>query len=106
MSPKGTNRGTPRRKRPRTCVGCRNEEGKRELLRIVRTPEGDLRIDLGGKATGRGAYLCKNPECLQAARKRDALSRALKVKVPREIYNELEKLLTEKKGNEGGEAVS
>ncbi|HAA47645.1 MAG TPA: DUF448 domain-containing protein [Synergistaceae bacterium] len=106
MSPKGTNRGKLPRKRPRTCVGCRNEEGKRELLRIVRTPEGDLRVDTGGKAPGRGAYLCKNLECLQAARKRDALSRALKVKVPREIYDELEELLSEKKGSESGEAVS
>jgi predicted RNA-binding protein YlxR (DUF448 family) len=92
MSEKESPTGKNRRKRPRTCVGCRKEEGKRGLLRVVRSPEGEVRIDPGGKAPGRGAYLCRNIECLRAAKKRDALSKALKTKVPREIYEALEGL--------------
>jgi hypothetical protein len=92
MSPGVRQTEKGRRKRPRTCVGCRKEEGKRELLRIVRSPAGEVRVDRGGKAPGRGAYLCRNRECLRSARKRDALSKALKTKVPLEIYEELEKL--------------
>ncbi|MFP4481694.1 MAG: RNase P modulator RnpM [Thermovirgaceae bacterium] len=99
MSEKASQTGKNRRKRPRTCVGCRKEEGKRELLRVVRSPDGDVRIDRSGKAPGRGAYLCRNAECLRAARKRDAISKALKTKVPREIYDALEELCS------GDEAV-
>lgn len=95
MNEKGSQTGKNRRKRPRTCVGCRKEEGKRGLLRVVRSPEGEIRIDPGGKAPGRGAYLCRNIECLRAAKKRDALSKALKTKVPREIYEELEGLCSD-----------
>lgn len=92
MNEKVTPMGKNRRKRPRTCVGCRNEEGKRGLLRVVRTPGGEIMIDPGGKAPGRGAYLCRNIECVRAAKKKDALSKALKTKVPGEIYQELEGL--------------
>jgi len=92
MSEKGSQTGKNRRKRPRTCVGCRKEEGKRGLLRVVRSPEGEVAIDSGGRAPGRGAYLCRNIECLRAAKKRDALSKALKTKVPSKIYEALEEL--------------
>ncbi|MGC9489874.1 MAG: RNase P modulator RnpM [Thermovirgaceae bacterium] len=92
MSEKVSQTGKNRRKRPRTCVGCKKEEGKRGLLRVVRSPEGEVKIDYSGKTPGRGAYLCRNIECLRAAKKQDALSKALKRKVPREIYEELEKL--------------
>lgn len=103
MSPGKTEQGRGRRKRPRTCVGCRKEEGKRGLLRIVRSPEGNVHVDRGGKAPGRGAYLCRDLECLKAARRRDALSRALRVKVPEQIYDEMEEACGEKPGtNEKG----
>jgi len=62
----------------RTCVGCRQERPKRELVRIVRSPAGTIAVDPTGKAAGRGAYLCRTAECWAAALKRDALARALR----------------------------
>ena len=70
-----------RRLPQRTCVVCRSTTAKRELVRIVRTPAGSVEIDLTGKANGRGAYLCNNADCWDAALKRDRLSAALKVKL-------------------------
>jgi predicted RNA-binding protein YlxR (DUF448 family) len=81
--------GTVRRTRPRTCVGCGEEAPKRGLLRIVRKPDGGIAIDPTGKAAGRGAYICPNPECLKEARRRKALTRCLKVEVPPSFYEEL-----------------
>ncbi|MBX5490972.1 MAG: YlxR family protein [Chloroflexi bacterium] len=71
---------TPRQRHVpiRTCVGCRQERPKRELVRVVRTPTGEITIDLTGKAAGRGAYLCRAADCWTAALKRDALARALR----------------------------
>lgn len=61
----------------RMCVGCREMKPKKELIRIVRPPEGEVAIDRTGKAAGRGAYVCVMPECLQKAFKTRALERAL-----------------------------
>ena len=84
------------RKEPlRTCVGCRESKPKKELIRVVRTPEGNLILDATGRKNGRGAYLCKNTECLQKARKNRGLSRSLNTDIPEEIYDELEKELRE-----------
>jgi hypothetical protein len=71
---------TPRQRHipVRTCVGCRQERPKRELVRIVRSPAGTIAVDPTGKAAGRGAYLCRAAECWAAALKRDALARALR----------------------------
>lgn len=81
----------PTRKIPlRKCVGCQQMFQKRELLRVVLTPEGSLMVDVKGKQNGRGAYLCGKPDCLQLARKKKALERALKVSVPDTLYNEVE----------------
>lgn len=77
------------RQRPRTCVGCREEAPKREMLRIARTSAGAVEIDPSGRLPGRGAYVCLNEECVLNAKKRDALSRALKAKVGPEIYDAL-----------------
>src|SRR2546423_14431740 len=71
----------PRRVPQRTCVVCRSTTAKRELVRVVRTPEGNVEVDLSGKANGRGAYLCHSSNCWDAALKRDRLSTALKVKL-------------------------
>jgi predicted RNA-binding protein YlxR (DUF448 family) len=65
----------------RTCVACRTTDAKRGLIRIVRTPEGGVEVDTTGRAAGRGAYLCKRRQCWQEALKRDALARALRVKL-------------------------
>jgi len=69
----------PRHIPQRTCVACRQTGAKRQLVRVVRAPDGSVTIDPTGKKSGRGAYLCDAPECWQAALKRDALARALKL---------------------------
>ena len=70
----------------RTCVACREEAGKAELVRIVRRPDGSVGLDRSGKEGGRGAYLHASPECLETARKRRSLDRALRVSVPAEVW--------------------
>ncbi len=74
----------------RMCAGCRERAPKRELIRIVRTPEGDLLLDAAGKANGRGVYLCRKPDCLKKARKSRALERMLGIPIPPEAYDALE----------------
>ncbi len=73
----------------RMCVGCREMKPKKELLRVVRSAEGAVSIDLTGKAPGRGAYLCKSVACLERAIKSKALDRAFEQKVEPEIYERL-----------------
>ena len=68
---------TPKRKPQRTCLGCRELKNKDELIRIVRSPEGEVSVDLTGKKNGRGAHLCRQASCLQKAVKSRALGRAL-----------------------------
>ena len=77
------------RKRPRTCVGCRQENPKRGMLRIVRDPEGNVSIDPTGKRPGRGAYLCLNPDCILLSKKKRSLSKALNVTIPDAFYEEI-----------------
>ncbi|HEY7063981.1 MAG TPA: YlxR family protein [Chloroflexota bacterium] len=69
----------PRHVPARTCVGCREEQPKRQLVRIVRAPSGGVTVDPTGKAAGRGAYLCRRPECWTDALRRGALAGALRV---------------------------
>ena len=73
----------------RQCIGCREHRPKREFVRIVRSPEGEVSLDYSGKANGRGAYLCRNAECLRRAVKANALERALGEKVPAEVLERL-----------------
>ena len=77
------------RQRPRTCVACREESPKRVLLRVVRSPSGDVVLDERGKLPGRGAYLCASLECIEKARKAKALSRALKTEIRADVYDRL-----------------
>ncbi|MBL3572191.1 MAG: YlxR family protein [Synergistaceae bacterium] len=86
-------KGVTKRKRPRTCVGCGQESPKRGLIRVVRDPEGQVRVDPTGRAPGRGAYLCRDRECLERARKKNALARCLRVDVPAEVYDVLLKFI-------------
>jgi len=73
----------------RQCLGCREMKAKRELIRIVRSPEGDITFDHTGKKSGRGAYICHNAECLKRAEKSKALSRALGAPVPQAVMETL-----------------
>lgn len=75
----------------RQCMGCRERKDKRDLIRVVRSPEGSVNLDFGGKAPGRGAYLCPNPECLKKAMRSKALERSLETPVPEEVYARLTK---------------
>ena len=74
----------------RQCVGCREMKDKKSLLRVVRSPEGQVSLDFGGKKPGRGAYVCHNVECLRKARKTRALERAFEVTIPPEVYAAME----------------
>ncbi len=74
----------------RQCVGCREMKNKREMIRVVRSPEGEISLDFRGKKPGRGAYVCPSRECLAKAIKSKALSRALDVAIPQEVYEALE----------------
>ena len=75
----------------RQCLGCRELKPKRELIRAVRSPEGEISLDFKGKLPGRGAYLCPDPECLKKAVKAKALERAFSSLIPDEIYEQLQK---------------
>ncbi|MCL2677780.1 MAG: YlxR family protein [Clostridiales bacterium] len=70
----------------RMCVGCREMKEKRHLMRVLRTPEGEILLDATGKKSGRGAYLCPQEECLRKAMKSKSLERALKSKISEEIF--------------------
>lgn len=74
----------------RKCVACQEMRPKRELIRIVRSPEGEVSIDLTGKKSGRGAYLCGQSSCFKLAKKSKAFDRALQVAVDPAIYDRLE----------------
>jgi Predicted nucleic-acid-binding protein implicated in transcription termination len=69
----------------RQCLGCREMKPKKELIRVVRSPEGEVTLDLKGKAPGRGAYVCHSNECLKKAIKTKAINRALNVTLPEEV---------------------
>lgn len=73
----------------RKCVATQEQLPKKELLRIVKTPEGEVKIDLTSKMNGRGAYLKRDPEAVEIARKKGSLNKALEIKVPDEIYDEI-----------------
>ncbi len=75
----------------RMCSGCRESKPKNELIRVVRTPEGNIVIDKTGKVSGRGAYVCKNEECFKKSVKSKALSRALEIAVEDSVLLALEK---------------
>ncbi len=70
----------------RQCLGCREMKPKRELIRVVRSPEGDISLDFKGKASGRGAYVCPDMACLKKAMKSKAIERAFETSIPQEIY--------------------
>ncbi|MBR3825252.1 MAG: YlxR family protein [Lachnospiraceae bacterium] len=75
----------------RQCIGCGEMKGKKEMMRVIKTAEDDICLDVTGKKNGRGAYLCISKECLQKARKNKGLERSFKMSIPAEIYDTLDK---------------
>lgn len=89
MEQKSTQRKIPERQ----CLGCNEHKPKKELLRVVRTPEGEIVLDFTGKKSGRGAYICHSVSCLKKARKSKRIDRSLNVSVPEEVYDRMEREL-------------
>lgn len=79
----------------RQCVGCGEMKSKKEMFRVIKTPENEIVIDATGKKNGRGAYLCNSVDCFSKAVKSKGLERSLKVSIPKEVYEQLEKELIE-----------
>ncbi|HHW02815.1 MAG TPA: YlxR family protein [Thermoanaerobacterales bacterium] len=79
----------PKKIPQRMCLGCRQMKPKKELIRIVRTVDGKIEVDPTGKKSGRGAYFCKDPKCLEIALKEERLSKALDTSVSKETINRL-----------------
>ena len=75
----------------RQCVGCGEMGSKKDMMRVLRTADGQIILDVTGKKNGRGAYLCRSRECLKKARKCKGLDRSFKVSIPEEVYDALEK---------------
>ncbi|MGB9813555.1 MAG: RNase P modulator RnpM [Thermovenabulum sp.] len=80
---------SPKKIPQRMCLGCKQMKPKKELIRVVRTPDGNILIDLTGKKSGRGAYFCKDPKCFDKALDEDRLSKALDCKVDKEVIERL-----------------
>ena len=83
----GANKKVPMRK----CVGCQEMKRKKEMIRVIRTSEGEFLLDATGRKNGRGAYLCPNSDCLAKAVKNKGLERSFKQAIPKEVYEALEK---------------
>ena len=79
----------------RQCLGCREMKPKKELIRVVRSPQGEVSLDFRGKLPGRGAYVCPNPACLGKARKSKALERAFSAPLPDSVWEGLEEQMKE-----------
>lgn len=74
----------------RRCNGCNEQKPKNELVRVVKSPENEISLDLTGKKSGRGAYICNDIECLRKARKSRRIDRTFEMAIPDEVYNSLE----------------
>ncbi len=75
----------------RQCVGCGEMKGKKDMMRVLKTTEDEICLDVTGKKNGRGAYVCRSRECLQKARKNKGLERSFKMSIPNEVYDALER---------------
>jgi predicted RNA-binding protein YlxR (DUF448 family) len=82
----------------RMCSGCMQRFTKKELIRVVRTPEGEVLLDATGKKSGRGAYICPKAECLKKAQKAKRLERALKTPVSEAVFGQLEEAMRKNEG--------
>lgn len=84
----------------RTCVICRTQKNKSELLRIVKNKENNIKVDENGKEPGRGAYICYDMECLEKAKKTKKLEKALEIKIQDETYEQIQKAIQNKNGGD------
>ena len=75
----------------RQCIGCGEMKNKREMMRVLKTAENEIILDITGRKNGRGAYLCKSKECLEKARKSKGLDRSFKMSIPEQVYENLQK---------------
>lgn len=75
----------------RQCIGCNEMKSKKDMMRVLKTDEGEICLDITGKKNGRGAYVCKSKECLMLARKNKGLERSFKMGIPSEVYEALER---------------
>ncbi len=82
----------------RQCVGCGEMKAKKEMMRVLKTPEEEIVLDKTGKKNGRGAYLCMAKECLVKARRNKGLERSFKMSIPNDVYDSLEKEFDEENG--------
>lgn len=89
----------------RKCIGCMNSKPKRELLRVVRTPEGELKVDASGKMNGRGAYLCKDPACFDKMVKGHKLNREFEMEIDASVYETLRENFNQVQHTSGGGAI-
>ena len=83
----------PKKVPMRKCTGCNEMKPKKELVRVVRSPEGEVSLDLTGKKPGRGAYVCRDAACLSKARKAGRLERAFSCEIPPDVYERMEEEL-------------
>ena len=83
----------PRKIPTRQCLGCNEHKPKKELLRVLRTPEGEIMLDFTGKKSGRGAYICYDVKCLKKARKSKRIDKSLETEISEEIYDKMEREL-------------
>ena len=81
---------TPKKIPQRQCVGCREMKDKRALIRVVKSPEGEVSLDFGGRKPGRGAYVCPDAACLKKARKSRSLERAFSAQIPPAVYDAMD----------------
>ena len=79
----------------RMCIGCLQHKPKKELVRIVKSPEGEISVDLTGRKNGRGAYICHDIQCLKKARKSKKIEKAFSCQIPDEVYDRLEAEISE-----------
>ena len=82
----------------RKCMGCGELKPKKELVRVVRSPEGEISLDLTGRKPGRGAYVCHRAECLKIARKARRLEKTFSCQIPAEVYDHMEEELAASEG--------
>ncbi len=85
----------------RQCLGCNEHKPKREMIRVVRTPDGAVELDFVGKKSGRGAYICPKRSCFAKARKSKRIENILEVKLPEEIYDRMEQSISEAEEQNG-----
>lgn len=86
----------------RKCMGCGEMKAKKELVRVVKSPEGEVSLDLTGRKPGRGAYVCHQAECLKIARKARRLEKAFSCQIPAEVYDRMEEELSASEGSSKG----